>query len=163
MKVLNLILLGLIFFTNLESFAIEKKEPEQAPLTDRPVVREPATESSPSFLSVSPSIETNFPIFLGAGLKLGLGPDFIFDVAYGFVPKPYYNTIASVGADIGDEPAYEGLINAGFEDNSALKATLFYRLPTASRRWSIGTSYYWVESEGRAEIDEVLTGITGKD
>jgi hypothetical protein len=113
--------------------------------------------------SVSPKISTSFPVFVGSGVQFGFGQNFAFDVLYGFVPEPYYNTIASVGADIGDEPVYEELINAGFDENAIIKASLLYRLPTASRKWSLGANYYVVDTDGRAEIDEVLSALTGKD
>lgn len=109
------------------------------------------------------SLQTTFPLLVGAGVGVNFGEQFDFGLYYGVTPQPYYNIIADFASSQSGNASYKNVINAAFQNNSNLKASFQYFFNNSRSGWRIGANYTYLTSSGAADIDQVLAAATGQN
>jgi len=146
MKTLKLCLPLLIFATSISTWALQ-----------------PLTIQRESPVQIYGKAETVFPLFVGAGVGLNFVDHFDFSVMYGLTPEPYYQVIGEAAAQYGGNSAYKDVIEASFKNNNIIRATGDYFFNSARSGWLAGGAFSYLTSNGKAQVDRVLTAATGKD
>ncbi|MFS4460757.1 hypothetical protein [Bdellovibrio sp. HCB2-146] len=151
-----LLIAGAVIFQNTKAHAEEvAKSSEQPSLTEAP---EPPQER---WWNLAPIVSTDIPVFIGGGFSVK-GEPMEFQFQYGLTPEPYADLIGTAAAEIAGNEAYKGVVKAAFENNNMLRADLLYRF-TGNTGWKIAMAYLGLQSQGKAEIDDILFAATGRD
>ena len=151
----SILVMGLIFNFS-EAHAETAKAPEQTPVPAE-------TQEIPleRWWNLAPIVSTDIPVFIGGGFSVK-GEPIEFQFQYGLTPEPYADLIGTAAAEIAGNEAYKGVVKAAFENNHMLRADLLYRF-TGNTGWKIAMAYLGLQSQGNAEIDDVLYAATGRD
>lgn len=105
--------------------------------------------------------ETLFPLYVGVGPQVFLAPQWEASLLFGLTPKPYYQTIGTMAANLSGNAAYKDVLEAAFQNNSLTRLDLTYQFADHQNGWAMGSALSRLHATGRAEIDSVLAAGTG--
>lgn len=113
--------------------------------------------------SVSPHFETQVPIFAGVGVAVNWDQFIDWKLQMGTTPALYTQMIGTVAAEVGENEAYDDVIQDSLSHNWSIKTDLEVGFSRAPNRWYLGVGATRIETHGTSDIPSVLAAATGED
>ncbi len=107
-------------------------------------------------------LETSFPTQASLGVSMRSTSGVIVFAGLGILPSTYSQAIGSFTASSSGNGGYQNLVEDALEKNWLLHLKSQYHF-SSKKRWFIGTSLIYLESQGSSSLTNTLAVATGRD